>query len=67
LTKDALCQAGIAEYLLIELANREDCGEIQDYLQNITGGRTVSTPKTSIYFFDTHLRDIGMGLCKYKI
>jgi len=41
LTKDALSQAGIADYLLIELENREDCGEVQNYLQNITGGRTV--------------------------
>ena len=34
-------QAGINDYLLIELENREDCGEVQDYLQQVTGGRTV--------------------------
>ena len=49
LTKDALSQAGIADYLLIELENREDCGEVQNYLQNITGGRTVSIDLFSIY------------------
>ena len=49
LTKDALSQAGIADYLLIELENREDCGEVQNYLQNITGGRTVSINLFSIY------------------
>ena len=35
-------QAGIKDYLLIELENREDCGEVQDYLQQVTGGRTVN-------------------------
>ena len=40
--KNALKQGGITDYLLIELENREDCGEVQDYLQKVTGGRTVS-------------------------
>jgi len=41
MAKNALKQAGITDYLLIELENREDCGEVQDYLQKVTGGRTV--------------------------
>ena len=42
LTQNALKQAGINDYLLIELENREDCAEVQDYLQGVTGGRTVN-------------------------
>merc|ERR1739848_897839 len=41
MAKNALKQAGITDYLLIELENREDCSEVQNYLQKITGGRTV--------------------------
>merc|ERR1712055_531521 len=41
MAKNALKQGGITDYLLIELENREDCNEIQDYLQKLTGGRTV--------------------------
>ena len=40
--QNAFKQAGITDYLLIELENREDCSEAQNYLQKITGGKTVS-------------------------
>ena len=42
LLQDALREAGITDYLLIEIENREDCSEIQNYMQKITGARSVS-------------------------
>lgn len=48
--KARLEPGGIAEYFLIDLENREACGDVHDYLQNIASGRTVSTTKTLIYF-----------------
>ena len=43
--QNALQEAGIEDqaiYLVIEIETREDCSEIQDYLQQLTGGRSVS-------------------------
>lgn len=40
--KDALKAAGLKDYLLIELDERDDGDEFQDALQKITGGRSVS-------------------------
>ena len=40
--KKALEEADILDYLVVELTNREDCEEIQNYLETRTGGRTVS-------------------------
>ncbi|CAH3136760.1 unnamed protein product, partial [Pocillopora meandrina] len=39
--KDALKAAGLKDYLLIELDERDDGDEFQDALQKITGGRSV--------------------------
>lgn len=40
--KDALKAAGLKDYLLVELDERDDGDEFQDALQKITGGRSVS-------------------------
>ncbi|XP_027060515.1 uncharacterized protein [Pocillopora verrucosa] len=39
--KDALKAAGLKDYLLVELDERDDGDEFQDALQKITGGRSV--------------------------
>ena len=39
--KNILKKYNIEDLLIIELEDREDCDEIQDYLQKITGARTV--------------------------
>ena len=40
--QNALKEAGIENYLVIEIENMENCDDIQDYLQQLTGGRSVS-------------------------
>ena len=40
--KKALEDAGAADFLTIDIKEREDCDAIQNYLEKITGGRTVS-------------------------
>ena len=40
--KKALEEAQVLDYLVVELTDREDCVEIQNYLETRTGGRTVS-------------------------
>ena len=42
MAKEALKQAGLTEFLIIELDTRDDGAEIQSILQGITGQRTVS-------------------------
>lgn len=42
MAKSALSDAGLKEYTLIEIENRDDCSDIQDYLLSLTGGRSVS-------------------------
>lgn len=39
--KDVLGKYSLNDYVLIELDNRDDCDEIQDYLLKITGARSV--------------------------
>lgn len=41
MAKEALNDAGLKNYLLIELDERDDGSAIQDALLEITGGRTV--------------------------
>ncbi|XP_071845450.1 glutaredoxin-1-like [Apostichopus japonicus] len=41
MAKSALSDAGLKEYTLIEIENRDDCSDIQDYLLSLTGGRSV--------------------------
>lgn len=42
--KAALSDAGLKEYVLLELDERDDGDEIQDALLKITGGRSVRIP-----------------------
>ena len=41
MAKDALKSAGLKEFTVAELENRDDCDAIQDYLRSKTGSRTV--------------------------
>ena len=41
MAKASLNEAGLKDYLAIEIENRDDCDAIQDYLLELTGGRTV--------------------------
>lgn len=34
-------ELGASKYVVLELENRSDCSAIQDYLRQLTGGRTV--------------------------
>ena len=34
-------ELGASKYVVMELENRSDCSAIQDYLRQLTGGRTV--------------------------
>ena len=34
-------ELGSSKYVVMELENRSDCSAIQDYLRQLTGGRTV--------------------------
>ena len=40
--KKAFDDDGIEDYSVVELSDREDCEEIQDYLEILTGARSVS-------------------------
>lgn len=39
--KDVLSKYNIDDIVIIELENRDDCDEIQDYLLKLTGARSV--------------------------
>jgi glutaredoxin 3 len=41
MAKDALRAAGVEDYELMEMENRSDCSEMQDYLKKLTGARSV--------------------------
>ena len=41
MAKQALKEAGLKSYEIIELENRKDMNAIQDYLQSKTGSRSV--------------------------
>ena len=43
MAKESLSQAGLKDYLIIELDTRDDGDEIQDILKGITGARSVSS------------------------
>ena len=48
MAKDALKKAGLSNFTVLELEDRSDCSDIQDYLKSKTGSRTVSTIKLYI-------------------
>ena len=50
MAKDALKKAGLSNFTVLELEDRSDCSDIQDYLKSKTGSRTVSTIKLYINF-----------------
>ena len=41
MAKTALESTGLKNYKVVELENRDDCSDIQDYLRSKTGSRTV--------------------------
>ncbi|XP_065066657.1 uncharacterized protein LOC135692459 [Rhopilema esculentum] len=41
MAKDALKKAGLSNFTVLELEDRSDCSDIQDYLKSKTGSRTV--------------------------
>eukprot|EP00794_Sanderia_malayensis_P006275 gene6275-6996_t len=41
MAKKALQDAGLKDFKVVEIENRDDCSQIQDYLRSITGSRTV--------------------------
>ena len=53
MAKTTLANAGLKDYLLFELDNREDGDEIMDALLKITGGRTVSIKVYALVVLNT--------------
>ena len=53
MAKTTLADAGLKDYLLFELDNREDGDEIMDALLKITGGRTVSIKVYALVVLNT--------------
>ncbi|XP_787379.1 glutaredoxin-1 [Strongylocentrotus purpuratus] len=41
MAKDSLASAGLKDYKVVELENHNMCAEIQDYLNKLTGARSV--------------------------